>query len=211
MPASATPRRISVLSVGIVLSEISEIIVGMTMSPTTQRFVLHWGEMGGRWGVSRSVAQIHALLYLAVEPVPADVIAETLDIARSAVSVGLRELIGYGIVRLVHVRGDRRDHFEAIGDPWELFVRIVEERRKREIEPTLAVLRECLAEAETDRAAPPAVAMRLKGLLGFIEELDRWYGEMKLLPATTLRALLKMGPAVARVAGVLGGRKASRK
>jgi DNA-binding transcriptional regulator GbsR (MarR family) len=193
----------------IVFSEKTEIIDGMDMSPTIQRFVLHWGEMGGRWGVSRSVAQIHALLYLAGDPLPADRIADMLGIARSAVSVGLRELQGYGIVRLVHMRGDRRDHFEAVGDPWELFLRIVEERRKREIEPTLTALRDCLAEAENDRLAPAGVATRIRNLLGFVEELDRWYEEMKRLPATTLRALLKMGPAVARVAGAVRGRRKS--
>lgn len=179
----------------------------MEISPTMTRFVLHWGEMSGRWGVSRSVAQIHALLYIVGDPLPADRIAEMLDIARSAVSVGLRELQGYGIVRLVHMRGDRRDHFEALGDPWELFVRIVEERRKREIEPTIAVLRECLAEAEADQATPRPVETRIRNLLGLVEELDRWYGEMKQLPTTTLRTLLKMGPAVARIAGAVRGRR----
>jgi DNA-binding transcriptional regulator GbsR (MarR family) len=149
------------------------------------------------------------LLYLAGDPLPADRIADMLGIARSAVSVGLRELQGYGIVRLMHMRGDRRDHFEAVGDPWELFLRIVEERRKREIEPTLTALRDCLAEAENDRLAPAGVATRIRNLLGFVEELDRWYEEMKRLPATTLRALLKMGPAVARVAGAVRGRRKS--
>lgn len=183
----------------------------MEISSTMQRFVLHWGEMGGRWGVSRSVAQIHALLYLTGGPLPADRIADLLAIARSAVSVGLRELQGYGIVRLVHMRGDRRDHFQAVGDPWDLFVHIVEERRKREIEPTLAALRECIAEAETDQATPEEVQTRIRNLLAFVEELDRWYGEMKQLPATTLRALLKMGPAIARIVGAMRGTRGRRK
>lgn len=181
----------------------------MKLTPAAHRFVLHWGEMGGRWGVSRSVAQMHALLYLAGRPLPADEIAEKLGIARSAVSLGLRELTGYGIVRLVHRAGDRRDHFEAVADPWELFLRIVEERRKREIEPTLAALRECLTEAEREGAAARPVAERIRGLLGLLEELDRWYTEMKKFPAATLRALLKLGPAVARLAGVVGGRRKS--
>jgi DNA-binding transcriptional regulator GbsR (MarR family) len=179
----------------------------MKITPPMRRFILHWGEMGGRWGVSRSVAQIHALLYIAGKPLPADEIASDLDIARSAVSLGLRELAGYGIARMVHVAGDRRDHFEAVADPWELFVRIVEERRKREIEPTVTALRECLAEAQQDAATGRAVTGRIRDLLGLIEELDRWYGEMKRLPAATLRALLKLGPAVVRVAGIVGGRR----
>jgi len=181
----------------------------MKQSAAASRFILHWGEMGSRWGVSRSVAQIHALLYLAGGPLPADEITEKLGIARSAVSLGLRELIGYGIVRLVHKPDDRRDHFEAVADPWDLFVRIVEERRKREIEPTMLALRECLVEAEREGASARPAAARIRDLLSLIEELDRWYGEMKRVPAATLRALLKLGPAVTRVAGLVGGRRKS--
>jgi DNA-binding transcriptional regulator GbsR (MarR family) len=181
----------------------------MKNTSAVDRFIRHWGEMGGRWGVSRSVAQIHALLYLATDPLPADEITHRLGIARSAVSLGLRELMGYGIVRLVHRHDDRRDHFEAVADPWELFVQIVEERRKREIEPTLSALRDCLAEADREGAPSRPAARRIRDLLSLIEELDRWYSDMKRVPASTLRALLKLGPAVTRIAGAMSGRRKS--
>ena len=115
-----------------------------TLSPPKQQFVLHWGEMGQKWGINRSVAQIHALLYLADTPLPAEDIAETLSMARSNVSTSLKELQGWHIVRLVHVMGDRRDHFESLADVWEMFQIVLDERKRREIDPTMRVLRECL-------------------------------------------------------------------
>jgi len=124
----------------------------MTLAPTIQKYILHWGEMGTRWGVNRTVAQIHALLFLTNRPLPAEEIADTLGVARSNVSNSLKELQGWGLVRISHVAGDRRDHFVALQDVWEIFRVIVEERKKREIDPTLAVLRECAAEAENDPA-----------------------------------------------------------
>src|SRR5499425_2034899 len=108
----------------------------MEMAPVTQRFVLHWGEMGARWGINRTVAQIHALLYLSPKPLNAEEIAETLGVARSNVSNSLKELQGWGIVRVVHVLGDRRDHFESIKDVWDIFRIVAEERKRREIDPT---------------------------------------------------------------------------
>jgi DNA-binding transcriptional regulator GbsR (MarR family) len=115
-----------------------------------EKYVLHWGEMGARWGMNRSVAQVHALLYLADGPLPADEIVDTLAIARSNVSTSLKELQAWSLVRLVHVAGDRRDHFEARQDPWDMLMTIVEGRKRREIDPTLAMLRECAAEADAD-------------------------------------------------------------
>src|SRR6266849_1589093 len=117
------------------------------LKPIQQKFVLHWGEMGTRWGINRTVAQIHALLFLSPRPLNAEEIAQTLGVARSNVSTSLRELQGWGIVRLVHVLGDRRDHFESLKDVWEMFRMVLDERKKREIDPTLAMLRECIAEA----------------------------------------------------------------
>src|SRR5882724_10223575 len=107
--------------------------------------------MGARWGINRTVAQLHALLYLSPKPLHAEEIAETLGVARSNVSTSLRELQGWGIVRLVHVLGDRRDHFESLKDVWEMFRMVLDERKRREIDPTLAMLRECIAEAEQAR------------------------------------------------------------
>src|SRR5919201_376363 len=116
------------------------------LSPIAQKFILHWGEMGTRWGINRTVAQIHALLFLSKKPLPADEIAQTLGIARSNVSNSLRELQNWGIVRVSHVMGDRRDHFESMKDVFEMFRIITRERKKREIDPTVQVLRECIAE-----------------------------------------------------------------
>src|SRR5215208_5358351 len=124
----------------------------MELTPIMQKFVLHWGEMGQRWGINRTVGQIHALLYLSPKPLNAEEIADTLGVARSNVSNSLRELQGWGIVRLAHVMGDRRDHFESMKDVWEMFRVILDERKKRETDPTLHMLRECVAEAKKKSA-----------------------------------------------------------
>src|SRR5580698_4940324 len=118
------------------------------LSPVRQKFILHWGEMGARWGINRTVAQIHALLFISPKPLHAEEIAETLDVARSNVSTSLKELQGWGIVRMVHVLDDKRDHFESLKDVLEMFRIVLDERKRREIDPTLAMLRECIAEAE---------------------------------------------------------------
>src|SRR6202453_4711475 len=116
------------------------------LSPVAQKFILHWGEMGTRWGINRTVAQIHALLYISPKPLQAEEISEALGVARSNVSTSLRELQGWGIVKIVHVLGDRRDHFESMKDVWEMFRVILDQRKKRETDPTLALLRECINE-----------------------------------------------------------------
>src|SRR5580704_8799089 len=120
------------------------------LTPIQQKFILHWGEMGTKWGINRTVAQIHALLYISPKPLNAEEICETLDVARSNVSNSLKELQGWRIVKLVHVMGDKRDHFEALADVWETFRIVLDERKKREIDPTLAMLRECIASAGED-------------------------------------------------------------
>src|SRR5438552_14995608 len=122
----------------------------MPLSPIEQRFVLHWGEMGTRWGINRTVAQVHALLFLSPKPLHAEEIANTLEVARSNVSTSLRELQGWRIVRLAHVLGDRRDHFESVKDVWEIFRIVAEERKRREIDPTLNVLAECVREVKSN-------------------------------------------------------------
>src|SRR3954463_12860802 len=141
----------------------------MKLSPVAERFILHWGEMGTRWGINRTVAQIHALLYLSPQPLTAEEIAETLSVARSNVSNSLRELQSWGIVRIAHVMGDRRDHFESMKDVWEMFRTIMDERKKRESDPTLHLLRELTARAEKKGDADPYVRDRLKDMLGFFE------------------------------------------
>ena len=171
----------------------------MKLTPVMERFVLHWGEMGTRWGVNRSVAQIHALLYLSPTPMAADEITEILSIARSNVSTSLKELQAWGLVRISHVLGDRRDHFETDKDMWVLFTKIVEERKRREIDPTLTVLRQCVLEAEDDTETPAEIKQRIKNTLDFLENLSDWYDRIKTLPHTTLVTLMKMGDKVARL------------
>src|SRR5512141_1834592 len=121
-----------------------------SLSPVQQKFILHWGEMGTRWGINRTVAQIHALLFITQKPLNAEDIVQALNVARSNVSTSLKELQGWGIVKLTHVLGDKRDHFESMKDVWEMFRVVLDERKKREIDPTIALLRACVAEAEKD-------------------------------------------------------------
>jgi len=170
----------------------------MKLSKVAERFVLHWGEKGTRWGVNRSVAQIHGLLFLAPQSLPAEEIAETLGIARSNVSTSLRELQGYHLVRVVHVLGDRRDHYVAVSDPWDVFTAIVEERKRREIDPTLSMLRACVLEAEEDPGLDPESRRRIAHMLGFVQDLSDWYDQVKRLPRTSLAKLVKLGAKVAR-------------
>lgn len=173
----------------------------MKLSPTMQKYVLHWGEMGTRWGVNRTVAQIHALLFLANHPLTAEDIAETLNVARSNVSTSLKELQSWGLARATHVLGDRRDHFIAHQDVWEIFRVIMEERKKRELDPTLTVLRECALEAASDGALEAATHAKMEAVLSFLETLMKAYDDFKHLPPATLQRLLKMGGTIARFLG----------
>jgi DNA-binding transcriptional regulator GbsR (MarR family) len=152
-----------------------------------QKFILHWGELGTRWGLNRTVAQIHALLYLSPKPLAADEITTLLGVARSNVSNSIRELQGWGVVRVVHIMGDRRDHFDAIHDVWEMFSIIVDERKKREIDPTLAVLRECVTEVDDKETRK-----RVKDLLSFFEDMSGFYDEFRKTPGGALRQVLKI-------------------
>jgi DNA-binding transcriptional regulator GbsR (MarR family) len=176
----------------------------MRLTPIMERYVLHWGEMGTRWGVNRSVAQIHALLYLAPQPITAEEIADTLGLARSNVSTSLKELQSYGLVSLTHVLGDRRDHFEAQKDLWTMLLTIVEERKRREIDPTLALLRQCVAEAAMDKETDPEIRARIERMLEFMQTMTSWYEQVSRLPKSTLVTLMKMGGKIARF---VGGRK----
>ena len=169
------------------------------------RFILNWGDMGGQWGVNRSVSQIHALLYLSDRPLTAEDIADTLGMARSNVSNSLKELMAWGLVRRVPLRGDRRDHFEAECDIWEIVSRIVAVRKEREIDPAIAALKTCVSEAEADPTVDAVARARLKAMLEFTETVDRWYGQMAKVPRPKLSALIRLG---SRVINLLpGGRK----
>lgn len=169
-----------------------------------ERFVLHWGEMGGFWGVNRSVAQIHALLMTAEKPMTAEDISVALEMARSNVSNSLKELLAWNLIRRVPVRGDRRDHFEAEVDVWEVASRIAAGRKAKEIDPALETLRACVAEAETDPTVHPVALKRLKEMLEFTETIDRWYGQITTVARPKLMALLKLG---ARIAALIPGGK----
>lgn len=168
----------------------------MRLTTVMEKFILHWGEMGARWGVNRTVAQIHALLYLAPQPMPAEEIAEILAVARSNVSTSLKELQSWKLVKVSHVMGDRRDHFAARGDTWEMLVTIFEERKRREIEPTLSVLRQFVRDMETERETPDEVRARIKDMLSFLTNLTGWFDQIVQLPKVTLVALMKLGAKV---------------
>lgn len=169
----------------------------MELKPIAERFVLHWGEMGSRWGVNRTVAQIHALLYLAARPMDAEEITETLGVARSNVSNSLKELQAWSLVRVVHIMGDRRDHFETSTDVWELFKLIVAGRRQREIDPTATALRECLANpaiAEEDQG----VQQRIGETLEFIDTMSALADEVLRYKPETLMKMLGTGAKISR-------------
>lgn len=171
----------------------------MPLSTPLDAFIRHWGEMGARWGVNRSVAQIHALLYLSEDPLPADDIADALSIARSNVSTSLKELMGFQLVELVHVAQDRRDHFRAKQDPWDMLLAIVEERKRREIDPALAMVRACAAQADADRTASPGAKARIHAMLDLLVELDGFYSQIRRLSRPTLKRAVKMGDKLIRM------------
>ena len=172
----------------------------MDLSPNLSRFVLHWGEMGTRWGVNRTVAQIHALLYITGRPMHAEEISETLDVARSNVSNSIRELQGWNLIRLVHLASDRRDHFESSTQVWELLRTIVRERQRREIAPTIEVLRGLLAEP-TIGQEPAEARLRLRETLELLETLTVWSDEVLKLDTATLTKILKLGARIKKLLG----------
>ena len=173
----------------------------MSLGATEQKFILHWGEMGTRWGVNRTVAQMHALLFLANRPLPADEIADLLGVARSNVSNSLKELQSWNLIKVTHLMGDRRDHFVALQDVWEIFRVIVEERKRREIDPTLILLRECSSEGANDPALEAGSLARIQETLALLEMLGTTFEEYKHLPPATMQRMLKMGGQVARFIG----------
>jgi DNA-binding transcriptional regulator GbsR (MarR family) len=174
----------------------------MKLSPIQQKFVLHWGEMGTRWGINRTVAQIHALLYISPNPLNAEEIAETLGVARSNVSNSLRELQSWRIVKLVHVLGDKRDHFESMKNVWEMFRIVLDERKRREIDPTIAILEECIAEAAKQKDTDKSTEERLRELYRFFQTTTSWYMQVAKLPAAALVKFLSAGDKVLKSIGL---------
>jgi DNA-binding transcriptional regulator GbsR (MarR family) len=172
------------------------------LSPVRQKFILHWGEMGTRWGINRTVAQIHALLYLSPTPLHAEAIAETLGVARSNVSNSLRELQSWRIVRLVHVMGDKRDHFESMKDVWEMFRVVLDERKQREIDPTLAMLEDCIHEAGKEKVSDKHALERLRALQDFFQKTMRWYTQVSKLPSDAIAKFITAGDKVIKWLGL---------
>jgi len=176
-----------------------------TLTPVAQKFILHWGEMGTRWGINRTVAQIHALLFISPRPLQAEEIARTLSVARSNVSTSLRELQGWGIVRVVHVLGDRRDHFESVQDVWDIFRIVSEERKRREIDPTLRVVGECVATLRAGGGDDAYTRERLEGLLEFLTVMSGLFEEVMRMPVGALKGAGKLRGKVVSLFG--GGKK----
>ncbi len=174
------------------------------LSAVQQKFILHWGEMGTKWGINRTVAQIHALLFMSPKPLNADDLVATLDVARSNVSTSLKELQGWGIVKLVHLPGDKRDHFESIKDVWEMFRVVLDERKKREIDPTLRMLAECIAEAEADKATDEYTETRLRELHKFFETTIAWYLQVRNWPTASMVKFVKLGDKVLKLLRIGG-------
>ena len=171
----------------------------MQLTPAVEKYVLHWGEMGTRWGTNRTVAQIQALLYLSPEPLRADQICELLSVARSNVSTSIRELQSYGLVRMIHLLGDRRDYFESINDVWELFRVIIEQRKQRELNPTLSMLKTCAAEVEAEKDTDPVTKERIRNMLGFVETTSNWYEQISDIPTSTLTKIMKLGKGITKL------------
>lgn len=171
------------------------------LTPLAQRFIMHFGEMGSRWGINRTVGQIYALLYVSAKPLNADEIAESLSFSRSNVSMGLKELQSWRLVKLLHKPNDRREYFEPPKDIWDIFKALLEERRRREIEPTLSMLRDALLETpsnEADRAAQE----RMREMYNLIELSSSWFDDVQRLSPETLASLMKMGSKVKKLIDV---------
>ncbi len=193
------------------MTEISEIFGKPSVSASSddlpeavEDFILQWGDLGGQWGVNRSIGQIHAFLYLADSPVTAEHISERLGMARSNVSNSLKELLAWNLIRRVPVRHDRREHFEAETDVWEIAARIADGRKAREIDPALATLRDCVAKADKDLLVNRTTRKRLRAMMEFTAAVDEWYGQMLSVPKPKRELMLKLG---AKIASLIPGSK----
>ncbi len=178
----------------------------MRLNPIAERFVLHWGEMGSSWGVNRTVAQIHALLFVVGEPMHADDIAQTLGVARSNVSTSLRELQSWKLVHAVRRLGDRKDYFATVTDSWVLFRTVVSGRKAREFDPTVDFLEHCVSDADFAKESPDAQA-RIRETLALMQTLSSWADEMLNLEPKTLMKILKLG---AKIQNLIRSDKARR-
>ncbi len=171
------------------------------LSPAATEFILHWGNLGGQWGVNRSVAQIHALLFVSDRPLHAEEIAELLGLARSNVSNSIKELLGWRLIERVPLFGDRRDHFTAETDIWEMVTRIAAGRKAREVDPAEAALKACVARAAHDPELSDGAKARLADMLDFVTTMSRWHDEMLSVPKPALMRLIKLGAGVTKLLG----------
>ncbi|SEW46053.1 DNA-binding transcriptional regulator GbsR, MarR family [Cognatiyoonia koreensis] len=189
-----------------VVSDVSVMteIIDIHDSSAKAQFILYWGDMGSQWGVNRSVAQIHALLFLSIKPMNAEQITDELGIARSNVSNSLKELVGWKLIRRVPIRGDRREHFEAEADVWEMAMRIAQGRKEREIDPARTAIEACVTKAESEPGLDPEVLRRLKDMQDFLNTADKWYSQMLGVPKKQLNMLMKMGDKVFSVLRLTG-------
>lgn len=171
------------------------------LTPVAEKFILHWGEMGTRWGINRTVAQVHALLFISPKPLNAEQIASLLGVARSNVSTSIRELQSWEIVRVVHVMGDRRDHFESVKDVWDLFRQVLDERKRREIDPTIGLLNDCVAQAERAGASEKYSRQKLSELLDFFQQTTAWYEQVRRLPTSAVVKFVRLGDQLRKFVG----------
>lgn len=165
----------------------------MELTQAAQKFVLHWGEMGQAWGINRTMAQVHALLFTSPEALDAEEISLLLDVSRSNVSTSLRELITWGVVKRVHIIGDRRDRFEALKDVMETFRVIMAERKRREMDPTITLLENCVAEAEEGGEREAYTREQLEKMLEFTRMITAWYSQIDRLSTPSLWRLFRGG------------------
>lgn len=174
------------------------------LTSAEQKFILHWGEMGARWGVNRTVAQIHALLYLSPDPLTAEEIATTLSVARSNVSTSLKELHNWDLVNVVHMLGDRRDHYESLKDVWELFRVVLANRKRREVDPTLTMLRDILVELEDAGDSENYTKQRIEEMLDFFETIGTVYEQFRGMPRDKLEKMINMSGKIQKFLGLAG-------
>jgi|TARA_B110000263_G_scaffold248843_1_gene264764 DNA-binding transcriptional regulator GbsR (MarR family) len=173
----------------------------MKITPVIEKYIHHWGEMGLRWGTNRTVAQIQALLYLSPNPLSTKEISNLLSVAQSHVSTSLRELQNYGVVKMTHIAGDRDDYFESIHDVWELFRVIIEQRKQKELSPTLIMLNACSIEIEKENEAHQITRERIHNMLSFVNSINNWYEKIKSVSNSTLQKIMKLGNAITKLVG----------
>ena len=191
-----------------VMTEISD--DSKALPPAVEQFVLRWGDMGGQWGVNRSVAQIQALLFLSDRPLTAEDIADKLGMARSNVSNSIKELQTWKLIRRVPVLGDRRDHYEAEADLWQMATKVAQGRKEREIDPMVAAIREAMGQIDDPRISP-AVRQRMIGMHDFVTTVESWYQQMLNVPPSQIMTLIRMGSKVVSLLKFVSGKGAAKR